>query len=351
MSTILSLPNHWNPSHAADYTYSPDQLAVANAAANYRDQFGLTAAASDSFKLHLLLIDVQKDFCFPQGSLYVGGRTGTGAIDDNRRIAEFIYHNLEVITQITTTLDTHFAYQIFFPWFWQYEDGTQPPPHTVVTASDISTGHLTPNPAVAGLLVNGNYQWLLKQVEFYCQQLEAAGKYQLYLWPPHCLLGSDGHALAGVIHEARLFHSFARFAQSLSEIKGSNPLTENYSVLRPEVLERWDHQRALAQKNTNFLETLLKADALVIAGQASSHCVKSSIDDILEEVMTRDPGLAAKIYILSDGMSSVTVPDGNGGFIADFTDQAEAALKRFQSAGMHVVDTQTPIGDWPDIGL
>ena len=47
-----------------------------------------------------------------------------------------------------------------------------------------------------------------RRVEFYCAELEAAGKYTLYLWPPHCLLGSDGHALAGVIHEARLFHAF-----------------------------------------------------------------------------------------------------------------------------------------------
>ena len=41
-----------------------------------------------------------------------------GAIDDSRRIAEFIYRNLGAITDITTTLDTHLAYQIFFPSFW-----------------------------------------------------------------------------------------------------------------------------------------------------------------------------------------------------------------------------------------
>ena len=79
-------------------------------------------------------------------------------------------------------------------------------------------------------------------MRFYCAELEKAGKYHLYLWPPHCLLGSDGHALAGVVHEARMFHSFARGAQSWVEVKGGNPLTENYSVLRPEVLMRHDGQ-------------------------------------------------------------------------------------------------------------
>ena len=76
----------------------------------------------------------------------------------------------------------------------------------------------------------------------------------------------DGHALAGVVHEARLFHAFARTAQSNVEVKGGNPLTENYSVLRPEVLSRFDGA-ALAQRNTQFVQTLLAADAVVIAGR------------------------------------------------------------------------------------
>ena len=66
-----------------------------------------------ALRVHLLLIDVQKDFCFPEGTLYVAGRSGRGAVDDSRRIAELVYRNLDVFTDITTTLDTHLAYQIF----------------------------------------------------------------------------------------------------------------------------------------------------------------------------------------------------------------------------------------------
>ena len=139
----------------------------------------------------------------------------------------------------------------------------------------------------------------------YCQELQKAGKYQLYLWPPHCLLGSDGHALVGILHEARMFHSLLRGAQSWVEVKGGNPLTENYSVLRPEVLSRHDGA-PLAQRNTQFLETLLSADAVIIAGQAASHCVKSSIDDLLDEIAATDPALARKVYIMTDCMSAVT---------------------------------------------
>jgi nicotinamidase-related amidase len=346
----LPLPSVFDPKRATDSRYRPDAASIARAAADWRAQHAIRPAASDETRVHLLLIDVQKDFCFPEGTLYVAGRSGTGAIDDSRRIAELIYRNLGAITEITTTLDTHLAFQIFFPSFWLERSDAPPPAHRVVTSDQIAAGEIRPNPAVAKWLCGGNYTWLCKQVLHYTRELERAGKYQLYLWPLHCLLGSDGHALAGILHEARLFHAFARTAQSTVEVKGGNPLTENYSVLRPEVLSRFDGA-ALAQRNAGFVQTLLAADAVVIAGQAASHCVKSTIDDLLGEIAAHDPRLASKVYLVTDCMSAVTVPDGKGGFAADFTDQADAALQRFADAGMHLVTSTTPIASWPGLRL
>jgi nicotinamidase-related amidase len=117
-------------------------------------------------------------------------------------------------------------------------------------------------------------------------------------------------------------------------------------VLRPEVLTRFDGQ-ALAQRNTQFLKTLVSADAVLIAGQAASHCVKSSIEDLLEEIASQDAALAKKVYVLTDCMSSVTVPDGKGGFAADFTPQAEQAFDRFAKAGMNLVRSTDPVASWP----
>jgi nicotinamidase-related amidase len=344
------VPPSFDPGHAAQFAYRPNAAALAAVAGGWRAQHAIRPSAADETRVHLLLIDVQKDFCFPEGSLYVAGRSGTGAIDDNRRIAELIYKNLGVITEITTTLDTHLAYQIFFPSFWLDQADAPLTAHRVVTSEQIARGEARPNPAMAKWLCNGNYTWLCKQVLHYTRELERAGKYQLYLWPPHCLLGSDGHALTGVIHEARLFHAFARTAQSWVEVKGGNPLTENYSVLRPEVLSRFDGA-ALAQRNTNFVQTLLAADAVVIAGQAASHCVKSTIDDLLGEIAAHDAKLAAKVYLVTDCMSAVTVPDGRGGFAADFTGDADAALQKFADAGMHLVSSTTPITSWPGLRL
>ncbi|MCY3023251.1 MAG: nicotinamidase [Planctomycetota bacterium] len=346
----LPVPDFYDKANAGRYAYRPDQQKVFDDAAAWRARYSVKLSGSDKTKVHLLLIDVQKDFCFPDGTLYVGGRSGRGAVDDSDRIARFVYANLGALTDITCTMDTHFPFQVFFPSFWLNAGGQPLTAHTVIPVADVRSGKVRPNPAVAWWLCNGNYAWLCNQVQFYCAELEKAGKYTLYLWPPHCLLGSDGHALVGVVHEARLFHSFVRGAKGWVEVKGGNTLTENYSILAPEVLMRYDNH-PLAQRNTQFIKTLLEADAVVIAGQAASHCVKSSIEDLLNEIRTKDEKLARKVYILKDCMSAVAVPDAKsaGRFLVDFTPQAEDALKKFADAGMHVVESTTPMVDWPDL--
>ena len=340
----LPVPPFYELDAARDWGYGPDHQSLFDRADQWRREHRIAPSGSDERKIRLLLIDVQKDFCFPEGSLYVGGRSGTGALEDNDRIARFIYRNLAALTDITCTLDTHFPYQIFFPWFWIDEDDRPLRPHRVITSDQIRSGAVRPNPAIAWWVSDGDYDWLLKQVEFYCDELERSGKYRLYLWPPHCLLGSAGHNLVGVIHEARMFHAYVRGSRSPIEIKGDHTLTENYSVLAPEVLMCFDGRR-LAERNTGFVETLQSADAVVIAGQAASHCVKSSIEDLLEDIEATS---VKKIYILEDCMSSVAVPDPEreGEFLFDFTPQAEEALHRFAEAGMHVVRSTDPIESW-----
>ncbi len=355
----LPVPSFYNPANSRKWSYQPDQAALFLAADAYRKQHDVKPKSTSGFKTHLLIIDAQRDFCFPEGSLYVGGRSGTGAMDDSDRLAQFIYREAGTITDITTTLDTHFAYQIFQPWFWVNSNGAPLSAHTLVVLSSderklnnigldgsLLNEDVRPNPAIAEWLCNGNYGWLLKQCMFYCKKLAEGGKYVLYLWPPHCILGSEGHALAGVIHEARMFFSFIRGSQSYCEVKGTNALTENYSVLSPEVTERFDGN-SLDSRNTDFIRTLLEADRVIIAGQASSHCVKSSIGDLLLDILKQDPTLAKKVYILKDCTSAVVVPDGKGGFAVDFTADADKAMAEFAAAGMNLVDSTAPIESWP----
>jgi nicotinamidase-related amidase len=346
VQTELPLPPFYRSAHAEHWDYRPDAQALFERAIEWRRLHGIAPASEDDVRVHLLLVDMQKDFCFPQGSLYVGGRSGNGAIRDNDRTARFIYRALGVITQITCTMDTHYPHQIFSPSFWLTDEGTPPAPHREVRTDDVRSGKLRPNPALAPYFTAGNYERLWRQAVFYCQELEKSGKYTPYLWPPHCILGSDGHSLAGVVQEARMFHAYTRIAPDDIEMKGDNPLTENYSVLSPEV-RSWFDGAALAERNSAFIARLRQSDAVVIAGQAASHCVKHTIDDLLGSI---DESLVRKIYILRDCMSSVAVrdPARPDSFLFDFTPQAEAALSRFGDAGMHVVDSATPIADWPD---
>lgn len=343
----LPLPPFHRPAHASDFGYRPDALALLQHAATWRAEHAIAPAARDARHTRLLLIDVQKDFCFPEGALFVGGRSGTGALDDNRRIAAFIYRNLARLTSITATLDTHHPFQVFFPAFWLGEDGAPLTAHRTVTVADLDAGRARPDPALAAWLADGDVAWLEAQVRHYCEALEREGRYTLYLWPPHCLLGSEGHALAGVLEEARLFHAYARRADNRLITKGELALSENYSVIRPEVLTLHDGGR-LGTRDTALLEELLSVDRLIIAGQAASHCVRSTVDDLLEEIRARDPALARRVYLLTDGMSSVAVPDGKGGFLSDFTGDTAAALARYAEAGMHLVSTETPVEAWPD---
>jgi len=338
----LPLPELFRPEHAEQAGFRVrDTSELQQQAVDWRKRHQLSASGGDKRRIHLLVIDAQVDFSFPEGALYVAGRSGRGAIEANRRLVEFIYTNLPALTEITCTLDTHLPYQIFFPVAHLDETGEHPAPHTVISAEDYRRGRFRPNPAMARQL-GVDPVWLQRQFVHYCEQLEAAGKYQLYLWPYHCLLGSDGHRLSGIVEQSVRFHSFARGAGDIPEIKGGNPLSERYSVFKEEVTTCFDGRPIPgAQKNTRFIKTLLDADVVLLAGLASSHCVKESIADLLSDIRVQDPALAQKVYILRDCTAPVVIPGG-----PDFTDDAERALQDFQRAGMHLVTSTDPMESW-----
>jgi nicotinamidase-related amidase len=344
----LPVPPFYDPRHAGEWSYRPDAGALLAAAESWRELNRMRPAGLDAARTLLLLVDAQKDFCLPEGALFVGGRSGRGAVEDSDRIARFLYRNLGWITEVICTLDTHSPQQIFFPSFWRDAEGRHPAPHREVTSEALKAGELEPHPCLAGACAEGDTVWLRRYAEFYCEALEKTGKHRLYLWPFHCLLGSAGHDLVGVIEEARLFHSFCRTAEDPIETKGTAPLTESYSALSTEVLTSQDG-RTVGVRNDALIDRLLGADRLIVAGQAASHCVKSTLDDLLAEIERRgEPALAQKVVVLADCMSAVTVPDPTrpGELAFDFTPQAEAALARCRAAGMRVVSAQTPAIEW-----
>ena len=222
-------------------------------------------------------------------------------------------------------------------------DGEHPQPMTPVSVEDVEKGVWKVNPAVADSVAGGDVDALQRHLLHYCRKLSASGKYMLMIWPYHSILGGIGHCLVSAVEEALFFHNLARHSQTGFEIKGGNPLTENYSVLRPEVLDNSGGQ-PIAQKNDRLVNKLLEFDALIIAGQAKSHCVAWTVADLLDDIEALDPTLARKVYLLEDCTSPVVVPG-----VIDFTDDAEVAYQRFADAGMHQVQSTTAMADWPDL--
>lgn len=327
--SFLPLPKHFNPG-TVDRIWRVDYAQRAEDARRWARDHGVAPAAGDAPRVGLLLVDCQNTFCIPDHELFVGGRSGRGAVDDNIRLCEFIYRNLHRITEITVTLDTHTAIQIFHPLFWTDAHGNHPVgAQTVITLDDLESGRWTVNPAIIDRLQRNDVERLDDYVRHYVQTLE--GRYPLMVWPYHAMLGGIGHALVSAVEEAVFFHAVARHAVTRFETKGDNPLTENYSVLRPEVLAD-ANGRPIARPNAPLVDHLLSLDALIVAGQAKSHCVAWTVNDLLTEIAERDPTLAKRICLLQDCSSPVVVPG-----VVDFTDEAERAYRRFAEAGINVI--------------
>jgi nicotinamidase-related amidase len=287
--------------------FHPDVARIAAEAA----AAGLPPAGEDARNVHLLLIDMQVDFCHEAGSLYV-----PGALGDLRRVVEFIYRNAAHITQITCSLDSHLPSQIFSPNWWADAEGNHPAPFSIVSEEDVQSGRWQP-------LVEP--QWS----RAYVARLERDHKKLLTIWPYHVLIGSPGHMLDPELWSAVFWHSIARQTHPVWMHKGSNPLTEHYSIIQPEVPAPGAPDGG---RNQAFIDELAEADLIVVAGEAMSHCVLETVEDLVEEFGDR-PDVLRKVLFLRDCTSPVVHPE------IDFRAIAAARLAEFEQMGVRLVDS------------
>jgi nicotinamidase/pyrazinamidase len=264
-------------------------------------------------KIELLVIDPQIDFCEPGGALYV-----QGAEDDMARLAAMIRRLKDKIDDIHVTMDSHHLIDIAHPIFWMDSKGQAPNPFTIITAEDVKNG--------VWRATNPQFQ---NRVTEYVTSLEANGRYPLCVWPPHCLIGSRGQMVFPELYEA-LLEWEKDFAMVDYVTKGSNFWTEHYSAVQADVPDPSDPG---TQLNWQLIETLQKADIILLAGEARSHCLANTVRDIADNFGEEN---IKKMVLLQDATSDVA-PNPPGTTM--FTDMGEGFVSDMMARGMQVSTT------------
>jgi nicotinamidase-related amidase len=239
-------------------------------------------------KTHLLIIDPQNDFCdIAQAALPV-----TGANADMLRLAAFVQAQAARLDAITVTLDSHASVAVERTSFWQGAAGAPVAPFTFITAAEVQSGQYAPRdasltPAVLAMLA----------------QLAESGRPGLVVWPVHCVTGTWGHNIHSALANQLHAWEFSRQRVVHKVLKGEYPLTEHFGAFEADApvagVASTQFNTALAQALTDGV------DLLLLAGEASSHCVAASFDQLARYLSTR-PGPQPRIVLLRDCMSPVT---------------------------------------------
>ncbi|MHC2250956.1 nicotinamidase/pyrazinamidase [Bradyrhizobium embrapense] len=260
-------------------------------------------------KADLVIIDPQNDFMDIAGAAL----PVSGSQSDMIRVADMVRRIGRRLNDIHVTLDSHRVIDVAHPGFWRGADGKHPAPFTMITNADIKSGMWEPR-----------NQSLRRRMLDYTAALEAAGKFVLMIWPEHCVIGSWGHNVVDDLRLVLADWERDNFATIDFVTKGTNTFTEHYGALMAEVPDPADPS---TQLNGGFLSVLQEADVIGIAGEASSHCVATTIRQIVDNI--GDDHLR-KIHILTDCMSPV--PQTPGG--PDFPAIAQQFLKDMEARGL-----------------
>jgi nicotinamidase/pyrazinamidase len=263
--------------------------------------------------IHLLVIDPQNDFCdLPATHLPAGMAPALpvqGAHADMQRLARLIRQGAAGLTGVTVTLDSHHRLHIAHPTFWQTGTGAAVAPFTPITAAQVRAGAFRPRHPQA-----------LPRALAYLDALEARGRYTLMVWPVHCEIGSWGHNVHADVRAAYNAWEENHLDGVHKVAKGGHLWTEHYSAVQAEVPDPAD---PATLPNQPLLERLDRADLLLVAGEASSHCVKATTEDVVNLL---PGGRPQRVMLLTDCMSPV----------AGFEAQHGAFLASMQARGVQL---------------
>lgn len=258
-------------------------------------------------KIDLLIIDPQMDFCSPDGSLFV-----PGADKDCERAATMIRRLIPKINDIHVTKDEHHYFDRAHPSFLIDSKGEHPRPFTIIPLDDMKNGKWRS--------VLPQYQ---KDTEDYLQALLDNKRYAHCIWPPHCLIGSEGNKIVPEVWDALHAWEIKHKTANVDYVtKGSNFLIEHYSAVQAEVPQADD---PTTQLNTGLIQVLQTADIIALFGEALTQCVANTGTDIANNFGEEN---IKKIVLIKDLCSSVP----------GFEHLAEAFIKDLTGRGMQICE-------------
>lgn len=263
-----------------------------------------------SRKIDLVVIDPQNSFCKivpsdQQQVVHDGELCVPGAWEDMERVANLIHRLSDKLYEIHVTLDSHHPYHIAHPaYFRNVASGSPPNPFTLMREEN---GHIigtqfdsNGNPNDVGEFTTAIRSAFQETLD-YLIALKNGGRYPHCIWPPHCLIGTPGHnvvsPLMSALHAWEVNHvgAIVDFVT-----KGSNYRREHFSAVKAEVIDSEDDTTAL---NTDFINTVMMADEILLAGEALSHCLANTVRDMANSF--KDDSFIKKCVLLIDGSSNV----------------------------------------------
>lgn len=236
-------------------------------------------------KLHLVIIDPQNDFCdIPKNKYKNPALPILGSNNDMKRLGKFISGNLNKISGMTITLDSHYRMDIAHTCFWK-KGSKNLEPFSKVTSHDIIKGDIIPK-------TKDNKKQIIKYLEY----MEKSERIGLTLWPVHCEIGTWGNNINNHIQISRNLWEDTNSKKTNIILKGLDPLREQFSALSK---DNRKNKKCINNKLINYLD---KHDILLIAGESSSHCVKRTVEDLVHNSKRKD---LHSIMLLTDCMSPV----------------------------------------------
>ena len=218
----LPLPPFATPGDAAERVYRVPYSPRASQARAWAAAHGIRPADDGRARTALLLVDVQNTFCLPEFELFVGGRSGRGAIEDNERIVRLSLPQPR--PHHADRRDARHPHRgpDLPPRVLGGRGGRAPPAAHRHRARRRRERALAGQPPLAAAVVaprraSTSQAWALH----YVRRLAEGGQYPLVVWPYHSMVGGIGHALVSAVEEAVFFHSIARQSPTRVEVKGT----------------------------------------------------------------------------------------------------------------------------------